>query len=52
MSTTHGRPKSSVLPLGGKARSATGGHLSTTHGRPKSGLPPLGESAHCAKGVR
>jgi hypothetical protein len=43
-----GRPKGELLPLGGKARSAKGAHLSPP-GRPKGELLPLGGKARSAK---
>jgi hypothetical protein len=48
--STPGRPKCELVPLGGRARSAKGVHVSTP-GRPKCELVPLGGTARSAKGV-
>ena len=44
------RLKRELLPLGGKARSAKGAHMSAP-GRPKRELLPLGGKARSAKGA-
>ena len=49
MSPPLGRPKEGSLPLGGKARSAKGAHISPPLGRPKEGSLPLGGKARGAR---